>query len=558
MALGAAVLLAAPPARAQSLCDGRPIREIRVRTASLFAPGDPDFLGLVRAAGNAVHWRTRPEVVRRELLFREGDPCDPARLAETARVLRAQPYIREAIVIPVEAPGGGVDVRVETRDEWSLRAGVRLGNDAGFPVRQVRVAEENVLGRGLRVQLRYDGQRRRPAYDVDATTHQFLGRLEAQGVAGRSSVGLVGEERVLRPFKSEYDRVSWRESVRYRKEPFLLIAPAFGWVDVPVLAVSADLGAAARWGTPGRLALLGGALSAERLLAVDAPMAHQAVDDSAAAAAVAGRYGERRRIRLHLFAGARAVRFRPRYGVDAVHALEDVREGVEAGIVVGKSLFGSGGLQRDWFAAGELAVGAEYQHVLAFLRAKVEGRYLLADRRWDGVLANGQALIYSDVSRRGVVVLSASGAGGWNTRTPFQLRLGGPTGMRGYGMNALPVGRRIVLQGEHRYLVGTVLGAADIGTAAFVDVGRGWAGDAVFGEDTGLRASVGGGLRIAAPRGSRRTYRIDLAVPLTHGGGLEFQVGVNQQFGVFRGEPADLARSREQVSSSTIFNFPRF
>lgn len=544
--------------RAQSLCDGRPIREIRVRTASLFAPGDPDFLGVVSAVGNAVHWRTRPEVVRRELLFREGDPCDPARLAETARVLRAQPYIREAVIVPVAAPDGGVDVLVETRDEWSLRAGIRFADNSGFPVRQVRVAEENVLGRGLRVQLRYDGQRRHPAYDVDATTHQFLGGLEAQGVAGRSSVGLVGEERVLRPFKSEYDRVAWRESARYRKEPFLLIAPALGWVDVPVLAVSADLGAAARWGTPGRLALLGGALSVERLLAVDAPMAHEAGDDSAAAAAVAGRYSERRRARLHLFAGARAVRFRPRYGVDAVHALEDAREGVEAGIVVGKSLFGSAGLQRDWFAAGELAAGAEFQRTLAFVRGKVEGRYLLADRHWDGVLAEGQVLFYSEVSRRSVVVLSASGAGGWNTRTPFQLRLGGPSGIRGYGINALPVGRRIVLQGEHRHFVGTLLGAADVGTAAFVDVGRGWAGDAVFGEDTGLRAAVGGGLRIAAPRGSRRTYRIDFAVPLSHGGGVEFQVGVNQQFGVFRGESADLARSREQVSSSSIFNFPRF
>jgi hypothetical protein len=287
-------------------------------------------------------------------------------------------------------------------------------------------------------------------------------------------------------------------------------------------------------------------------------MAREAADDSAAAAAVAGRYSERRRMRLHLFAGARAIRFRPHYGVDAVHALEDVRQGVEVGLVAGKSLFGSGGLQRDWFAAGEFAVGAEFRGALVFLRGKVEGRYLLADRHWDGVLAHGQALIYSDAGRRGVFVLSASGAGGWNTRTPFQLLLGGPTGIRGYGLNALPVGRRIVLQGEHRYFVGTLLGAADIGSAAFVDVGRGWAGDAVFGEDTGLRASVGVGLRIAAPRGSRRTYRLDLSVPLSHGGGLEFLVSVNQQFGVFRGEPADLARSREQVSSSTIFNYPRF
>jgi hypothetical protein len=82
--------------------------------------------------------------------------------------------------------------------------------------------------------------------------------------------------------------------------------------------------------------------------------------------------------------------------------------------------------------------------------------------------------------------------------------------------------------------------------------------DAAFGADTGVRAALGAGLRVAAPRGSRRTYRLDLAVPLTKGHGVEVQLAVNQQFGVFHGEPADVARSREQVSSTSVFNYPRF
>jgi hypothetical protein len=36
------------------------------------------------------------------------------------------------------------------------------------------------------------------------------------------------------------------------------------------------------------------------------------------------------------------------------------------------------------------------------------------------------------------------------------------------------------------------------------------------------------------------------------------RIALNQQFGIFRGEPADVARSREQVSSTSIFNYPRF
>jgi len=555
----AAALAAAPAARAQSACDGRPIRGLWIVTTSLFGPDDSAYVGVVRTVANAVHGRTRSGVVRRELLFAPGDPCDPARLAETARVLRAQPYIRDVRITTLEGDGGPL-VLVRTRDEWSLRLDGRVRTDQGWPLRRLGITEENLFGRAIRAQLRYDLRRRRPGYDLDLTHHQLLGRLDAQVIGGRSSVGAVAEQRVLRPFESEYDRVAWRESARFRKEPFELIHPAFGRVDQPLLASGADLGFAVRAGQPGRLVMTGAALSADRIAAVDAPMAERAADDSAAAALLAGRFAERRRVRVHLFAGVRALAFRPHVGLDAVRAEEDVREGVEVGLVAGKSIGGAGGLQRDWFAAVELYAGADLGRTLAFARGKLEGRYLLAERRWDGVLLNGECLVYTSRSpvARGVVVLGAAFSGGWHLSTPFQLALAGENGIRGYGRRGLPVGRRMVMQAEHRYFAGTLLGAVDIGTAAFVDLGRGWAGEAPFGHDTGLLAAVGAGLRIAAPRGSRRTYRIDLAMPLSRGRGPELQFGARQQLGVIKGEAEDVARSRERVSSTTIFNFPRF
>ena len=62
----------------------------------------------------------------------------------------------------------------------------------------------------------------------------------------------------------------------------------------------------------------------------------------------------------------------------------------------------------------------------------------------------------------------------------------------------------------------------------------------------------------AFPRGSRFTYRLDVAVPVRGARGFEIRTGFGQQFGVQRGEPEDVVRSREQVSSVTVFNFPRF
>jgi hypothetical protein len=371
-------------------------------------------------------------------------------------------------------------------------------------------------------------------------------------------VGPVAEETIRRAFESDFDRVAWRESARYRQEPFTLVSPALGTIDEPQVSVGADAGAAWRIGVPGALRILGAVLSGDRVFVQGAPLAPSPDLDSAAAAALAGRFQERRRIRLHLLLGARKLTFHPHLGLDAVRALEDAPEGEEIGLVLGRSLFGGYGLEHDWFAATEFSSGTEVgRHGLLFSRAKVEGRYLTSVGQWDGVLADGQLIFYA-VEPRASTVVDVEAAGGWDTRTPFQLLLAGPSGLRGYGEAALPVGRRITFHVERRYFLGEVFGAADVGTAAFVDAGRGWAGDAIFGQNSGLIGTVGAGLRVALPRGSRRTWRLDLAVPLSRGLGPELRLGVGQQFGVFNGEPQDVVRSRERISSVTVFDFPRF
>jgi hypothetical protein len=513
----------------------------------------------VRTLGNAVHWRTLEETVRRDLLFAVGDACDPRRLAETERLLRARPYIRDASVVPGADADSGVTVLVRTRDEFSLE--VRLHVEAGgeLPTRRAVLTEDNVLGRGIHAQWYYNDYGRRSAYYGDLLDHHFLGgRLEAELVGGKSEVGPVGEETVRRAFETDFDRLAWRESVRYRKEPFPLVSASLGTVLQPLVQVGADVGAAVRLGRPGAQRIVGLALSADRVHVESAPLAPTVDLDTVAAHELAGRFEERRRIRLDLLLGARKLVFHPHTGVDAVHGVEDVPEGAEAGIVLGKSLFGGAGLQHDWFAAAEILSGTELTGpTLVFVRGKLEGRFLTAAGRWDGVLADGQALWY-DIGPRSTTVVGVEGAGGWRTRTPFQLLLAGPTGIRGYGDQALPTGSRIVIRAEERYFLGGAFGFGDVGAALFAEGARGWAGDAAFGENTGFVGAVGVGLRVAVPRGSRRTYRLDLAFPLSRGLGPELRLAVHQQFGIFSGEPADVVRSRERVSSVTVFDFPRF
>lgn len=552
--------LRAAPAPAQQACDGRPIRRVTVVTRSLFTVEDSRIPGFLQRLGNSLHWQTRESTVRRELLFGPEEPCDPRRLAETQRLLRAQPYLRSATVTAREATGEYVDVRVETFDDWALRGSARIeaGGSRG-PIRRLRLAEENLWGRGLRAQVRYNNEGRKPGADLTLGTRQLFGQEDAEIVAGSSGLGPVLEQSVLHAFESEFDRVAWREGTRYRKEPFFMASPLLGLVVQPLVVAGADGGAALRFGRPGHLLLLGGQLSYERMFIEGDAFASHPAHDSAAAAALRGQYSERRRVRAHLLLGARTLRFAQRRGLDAVNAEEDVRFGFEGGLVAGRTVLHGHQLQRDRFAAAELYAGARIDaQTLLFARGKWEGRWLEASRTWDGVIAWADVVAYHTASPRSTMVVGVSASGGWNNSTPFQLALTGPSGLRGYGTTGLAAARRIVMRAERRTFRGVALGAVDIGTAFFVDVGRGWAGRVPFGEDTGLLASAGAGLRVAFPTGSRLTYRLDLAVPLREGRGLELRTGFRQSFGILRGEPEDVARSREQVSSVTLFNFPRF
>src|SRR5690606_17395667 len=91
---------------------------------------------------------------------------------------------------------------------------------------------------------------------------------------------------------------------------------------------------------------------------------------------------------------------------------------------------------------------------------------------------------------RHTLVLRAATTSAWNTRTPFQLTLGGDRNLRGFREERFPGGQRLVLNAEDRIYFGWPWrDVIDLGATVFVDAGRMWPGDVPFGEDSGWRAS---------------------------------------------------------------------
>ena len=115
-------------------CRAGAIGYIFIDNHSIFDTSDhslPERFDWAYHTANKLHVRTRPGIIRRELLFRVGDCYDPVLLDASARLLRGFAFISRADVFGVKQPDGSYHVVVDTQDEWSTDVGIRLATGQG-------------------------------------------------------------------------------------------------------------------------------------------------------------------------------------------------------------------------------------------------------------------------------------------------------------------------------------------------------------------------------------------------------------------------------------------
>lgn len=127
-----------------------PFRGQRIAAVRVVALG-PDRYGVLPAA---LHTTTRPETVRRLLLFVPGDTVDPSRVAQSMRQVRGLRYLAGASVhAACSETGGGVTITLTTRDQWSLLPRFGVGGPGGASDAVVGLEETNLLGTGRAARL---------------------------------------------------------------------------------------------------------------------------------------------------------------------------------------------------------------------------------------------------------------------------------------------------------------------------------------------------------------------------------------------------------------------
>jgi hypothetical protein len=545
LALLALAALASPVRGQEEACELGVIRRVHIDNNSVF---DMDEVGGSRLdwayrLANTLHIRTRDRFIRRELLFWQGECFDPFLIADSERVLRRLGFIADARVTPTRVDEDTWDVEVWTRDEWSTRLEISAEFENGVELRNVSLTEENLLGTGTQIGVFSNRD------DAARTTGGLLQLNQAFGTqanvtlsAGETRVGSTYNVDVSYPFLGEAGRTAWRARIFSAEDYFQYSASTpeeRALVLLPVEDKAWEVTVARRWGVPGNLTVAGLGLSREQVRFEGSPGSIRRIQGT--------NFGEllppgpddpfevsdqtffSSGTRINLLFGQRNIRFVERRGLDALKGITDLETGSDVSLTLSRTILPEAAevVPEDLGVRFRFYAGRAASTLVSLMNVAVDGRQVFSDpfesgrTGWRDVIGEVDGLLYWQPSAlpRHTVVGRLAMAGGWTMDRPYQLTLGGRTGVRGYNREAFPAGRTLVLNLEDRIYVGwPAPKLLDTGITLFADVGRGWAGDVPFGLDSGWRAAVGGGLRLSFPAGGRGVARIDLAWPIDPGG----------------------------------------
>ena len=117
------------------------------------APTEPaEISPAIRSITISGNTRTRTDVIRRELLFAEGESLDTALVAETVRNLRGLLFLGD-IALDTSTSGSDIDIVVRVRDLYARAVTPLLAGDREELSYGALAMDYNFLGRGQIIQL---------------------------------------------------------------------------------------------------------------------------------------------------------------------------------------------------------------------------------------------------------------------------------------------------------------------------------------------------------------------------------------------------------------------
>jgi outer membrane protein assembly factor BamA len=501
------------PTFAELEAAGARIGEIRVRPEDMFDLDDPRENNRLFRLANKLHINTRPQVIRRALLFKSGEPVSVRVIDETERLLRSNNYLYDVSIRPIAVRDGLVDIEVMTRDTWSLEPSVSVSRAGGENSGRLTLEEDNLLGTGISVGITYKT-------DVDRTGTQF--HIADRNILGTRAVveyaianqddGKAHSLALTRPFYAL--DVRWAAGIRAAMSDGNEAVYNSG-ESVAEYRHHRSAGELFGGWSPGLIGRWTRRFSVglnyeddDYELVPDLPPPARLPSDLT----IAGPF-----VRFELLEDA----YRKDTNLNKIGRIEDVPMGLQASVQIGRSLTGLGGSRDLWFYRASVSSGFDVTQN-SFLLANIGtgGRY--ADGGSENQSLGGSARYYHRQGRHLLYYASVSADVIHDPDSLNALQLGGDNGLRGYPLRYQSGEKRALMTLEARaYSDWYPFRLIRVGAAVFYDVGRAWGGENQNPTNPGWLNDVGFGLRFLNARTAfGNVLHADLAFPLNREGDI--------------------------------------
>jgi hypothetical protein len=506
---------------------GAVIGTVDIDIRNIFDQSDPrERNGLFRLA-NHLHLRTKRSTIKAQLLFASGDKYQARKLAETERVLRLLSYVYDARVVPVRYADGKVDIKVITKDVWTLSPGVSFGRAGGANSSSFNLQDTNFLGWGKTLQVSHGSTVDRTSNTVAWTDPNVFGSRWTSTLSYvDSSDGSQRSLQVIHPFYSldapwstritalSFDRTISRYNLGNIVDQFNDNQTSYE------LSGGVSNGLIDGWTKRFTFGM-----RYDRNLFLPAPVtstpAQQLPPD---------------RTLSYPFVGFDFLqdKFKKVGDENQIGRTEDLYFGTEVTGEVGLSNGAFGADRNAIMLAAKALRGIELSDLQQlFLTSDFSSR--VEDGRARNLIADAGAKYYWRWRPDWLLYAGLSGTVTDSLDPDMQLLLGGDNGLRGYPLRYESGTSRALLTVEQRVFTDWYpFRLARVGAAIFADVGRTWGTGVIGNSDPGLLRDVGFGLRLGNTRsGLGNVLHIDFAFPLNNIAGIQkfqFLVQTMQSF----------------------------
>jgi hypothetical protein len=494
---------------------GAVIGKIDIDPRNIFDESDErERNGLFRLA-NRLHIRTKRSSIKAQLLFASGDKYAARKLAETERVLRLLNYIYDARVVPVRYADGKVDIKVITKDVWTLSPGVSFGRAGGSNSSNFNLQDSNFLGWGKTLQVSRNTSVDRTSNTVSWSDPNVFGsRWTAAGAYVGSSDGTERVVQVAQPFYSldtpwsakitavSFDRTISRYNLGDVVDQFNDNEASY--------ELSGGISSGLIDGWTKRLTF---GLRYDHNTFLPTPLtytpAKQLPPD---------------RTLSYPFVGFDIIedKYKKVGDENQIGRTEDLYFGTEVSGEVGLSNSAFGADRNAIMLAAHLLRGFQIGDLQQlFMTSNFSSR--IEDGRARNLIADVGGKYYWRWRPDWLLYAAVSGTVTDSLDPDLQLLLGGDNGLRGYPLRYESGTSRALLTVEQRvYTDWYPFRLVRVGAAIFADMGRTWGSGVIGNSDPGMLRDVGFGFRLGNTRsGLGNVLHIDFAFPLNNMRGIQ-------------------------------------